>query len=241
MPARTRTKSRRPAPVDSTLAPQLGVNVLRTLRERILAWHYAPGFHLSETALCAEFASSRVPVREALHALVEQGLAEKVPNQGCFVRLPDVDGTQQLYDYRLSLELFVVERLARHGAPPDLLERQREVWTPLMRVKAGTVYDGTELVRLDECFHLELASALGNPYINAALRDVNDRLRFVRQVVITTPHRVQTTAGEHLAVLDAIERGDAEGARRAIWKNLNHARNLIEIAIARALCVAMRR
>ena len=42
--------------------------------------------------MCAEFAASRVPVREALRVLAEQGLVDKVPNQGCYVKQPDVDG-----------------------------------------------------------------------------------------------------------------------------------------------------
>ncbi len=50
------------------------------------------------------------------------------------------------------------------------------------------------------------ARAVENPYIFEALQDINDRLRFVRLAVATTPHRVQTTAGEHLMILDAVEK-----------------------------------
>ena len=70
----------------------LGKEILRSLRERILNWHYPPGRHLGEEMLCAEFSASRVPVREALRVLAEQGLVDKVPNQGCYVKQPDVEG-----------------------------------------------------------------------------------------------------------------------------------------------------
>src|SRR5690606_8096834 len=63
----------------------LSGQILAELRERVLNWRYPPGHHLGEVALCAEFSASRIPVREALRALAEQGLVEKVPNQGCFV------------------------------------------------------------------------------------------------------------------------------------------------------------
>ena len=101
--------------------------------------------------------------------------------------------------------------------------------------------DGDELVKADERFHLSLAEAVGNAPITEALEDINARLRFVRLVVITTPHRVQETAGEHLAILKALERRDAEAARKAVRQNLNHARNKVEIAISRALMKAHRR
>ncbi|MCX6953991.1 MAG: FCD domain-containing protein, partial [Verrucomicrobia bacterium] len=147
----------------------------------------------------------------------------------------------QLYDYRLALELFVVERLAETGPAPELEARIRATWEPLLLIRADEPVDGDVLVKADEEFHLGLARAVANPYIIETLEDINERLRFVRLVVITTPHRVQTTAGEHLAVLDALVKKDAEAARRALRQNINHARNKVEIALANALTRAHRR
>jgi DNA-binding GntR family transcriptional regulator len=238
MPRSPKAASAAAAPVSGPRSSQRGLQIVQELRARILNWHYPPRHHLSEAELCAEFASSRVPVREALQTLVEQGLVEKVLNQGCFVRQPDAVATQHLYDLRLALELFVVERLARTTLPADVAAALRATWEPWVNIRADDTIDGAELVRADETFHLTLAQTLGNPLIVESLADINDRLRFVRLVVATTPHRVQTTAGEHLAILDAIGRKDAELARRTVRQNLSHARNKIEIAIARALVAA---
>ena len=41
--------------------------------------------------------------------------------------------------------------------------------------------------------------------------------------------------GESLAILNALEQSDAEAAQRSLRQNINHARNKIELAIARAL------
>jgi DNA-binding GntR family transcriptional regulator len=60
----------------------------------------------------------------------------------------------------------------------------------------------------------------------------------VRLAVITTPHRFQETAGEHLAILDAILRADVNAVRRTLRQNINHARNKVELAIGRALMEA---
>jgi DNA-binding GntR family transcriptional regulator len=125
----------------------LGKEILRSLRERILNWHYPPGRHLGEEMLCAEFAASRIPVREALRVLAEQGLVDKVPNMGCYVKQPDVEGIHQLYDYRLALELFVVERLAETGPSAELAAKVRATWEPLLFVKADEAVDGDVLAR----------------------------------------------------------------------------------------------
>lgn len=216
----------------------LGAQILTQLRRRILDWHYPPGHHLGEQAICDEFSASRIPVREALRALAEQGLVDKVPNQGCYVKQPDVEKTHQLYDMRLALELFVGEALVHKMLPGAWSQAERAYWEPWMHVSANAVTDGDELVQADERFHLSLAGALGNTYIIESLRDINERLRFVRLAVITTPHRVQETAGEHIQILDALDRKDVEAVRKGLRQNINHARNKVEIAISRALMAA---
>jgi len=235
---RHRSSRRKKSAARDGAPSQLSQQILRSVRERILNWHYPPGHHLGEHALCAEFSASRIPVREALNALAEQGLVDKVPNQGCYVKQPDVDGVHQLYDLRLALELFVVERLARVGVPEEMIARERAYWEPLLEIRADDPVDGVELARADERFHITLARALGNNYILETLSDVYERLRFMRMTVITTPHRVQTTAGEHLKILDALTRRDAEAARRSVWQNINQARNKVEIALSQALAGA---
>jgi len=219
----------------------LGGQILAELRKRILNWYYPPGHHLAEQALCAEFSASRNPVREALRALAEHGLVDKVPNQGCFVKQPDVEEINELYELRLALELYVGETLVHKPLDPAWVAAQRAYWEPLLGVRADEKMNGDELVQADSDFHLGLARATGNRRIVQSLRDINERLRFVRLAVITTPHRVQETAGEHLAVLDALMRQDPEAVRRTLRQNINHARNKVEIAIGRALMMAHRR
>jgi DNA-binding GntR family transcriptional regulator len=94
------------------------------------------------------------------------------------------------------------------------------------------------LVAADTAFHLGMADALGNRTISASLKSIDERLRFVRLAVITNSHRIQDTAGEHLAILDAIARADTAAARRSLRQNISHARNKVELAISRALMAA---
>lgn len=238
MPRVRRSPSPRAAKMPAPTRSHMGREIAAKVRERILNWYYPPGAHLGEQKLCAEFSASRIPVREALKTLTEQGLVDQVPNSGCYVKQPDVAALHQLYDFRLALELFVVERLAQSGPPAELVTAVKSYWEPLLHIRADAPVDGEELVRADEAFHLGLARAVDNAYVLEALEDINDRLRFVRRVVITTPHRMQDTAGEHLKILAALEKKDVEAARRALWQNVSHARNKVEIALARALTTA---
>jgi len=127
------------------------------------------------------------------------------------------------------------KRLATTGLNPEFAARTRAIWEPRLEIKADAAVEGSELVQADEAFHLGFAREVGNPSIIEALAHINERLRFVRLVVITTPHRVQATAGEHLAVLAAVVQKDPEAARKALRLNINAARNKVEIALAQAL------
>jgi DNA-binding GntR family transcriptional regulator len=221
---------------DKDLAPKhLSQKVTQAIRDRILNWEYPPGQHLGERILCNEFGASRVPVREALNVLVEQGLVERVPNQGCYVRQPDLKGVHQLYDLRLALELFIVEALSRTSIPAAFLQGQRSYWEPLLSLSSAVTVSRDELIAADETFHTGLAKAFDNTYICDALSDLYERLRFVRLRVPTTAERVQATAAEHLKILEAIEGKDIEGAKGALLKNINEARNKVEAALTLAL------
>jgi DNA-binding GntR family transcriptional regulator len=91
------------------------------------------------------------------------------------------------------------------------------------------------LIVADETFHIGLARAFDNSYICEALSDLYERLRFVRLRVPTTAERVQATAAEHLKILEAIESKDIDGAKGALLKNINEARNKVEAALTLAL------
>lgn len=57
------------------------------LRDRILGSTYEPGGKLpTERELCEEFGISRITCRHALRLLQEQGLVERLPGKGTFVR-----------------------------------------------------------------------------------------------------------------------------------------------------------
>ena len=60
----------------------LSNDIFIALKDRIVRWHYPPGYRFTEEGLCEEFGVSRSPVREALRILVEKSLVDKEPRKG---------------------------------------------------------------------------------------------------------------------------------------------------------------
>jgi DNA-binding GntR family transcriptional regulator len=64
------------------------LQLARILRERIQSGQYPPGRKIPPlTALQEEFGLSDMTVRRAVGLLADEGLLEKVPGRGTFVRL----------------------------------------------------------------------------------------------------------------------------------------------------------
>ncbi|HEY3841241.1 MAG TPA: GntR family transcriptional regulator [Bryobacteraceae bacterium] len=82
----------------------LGRSVYESIRERILSGQYPLGSPLSRRRLAEEFATSLVPVAEALQRLEMEGLVESQPRVGTRVRTPTAAEVRGSYAVREALE-----------------------------------------------------------------------------------------------------------------------------------------
>jgi DNA-binding GntR family transcriptional regulator len=216
-------------------APNLSAEIFTELKNRIIHWEYMPDHRLTELALSEEFGVSRSPIREVLQMLEEKGLVKKVPRLGYTVRQPDLREVYELYEYRLALETFIVERLANEGMNEKIWQKLFNQWqTCLKQVRQV----GEDTSALDEEFHEQLAIALGNSVIHDQIKEVNERIHFIRLNDITTVGRFETTCHQHLLILDAINKRDVAAARANIKQNIEEGRSNVDRAIKEALSKA---
>lgn len=213
----------------------LSSEVFAVLKKRIIHWEYPPGYRFTEEQLCAEFKVSRSPIREALRMLVENGLVDKIPHYGYSVKQPNSVEIHELYDVRLALESFIVERVAERGLSPEEAQTLRQPWEIRL---SGLPQVDVDVAHEDERFHEALAQLTGNKALLDLLRSINERLRFVRMTDITTPERLQITCQQHLVILDRLIARDAVGARQAMKRNVEQGRDHVEVAFKEALARA---
>ena len=212
--------------------PNFSTEIFNVLRRRILSWEYPPHYRLTEEALCHEFGVSRAPIREVLRMLEDHELVVKTPHQGSYVQQPTLQQIDDLYDVRLALELFVVEKLVRHGMAET-------VWLPLwdqwQNLYHSQVVESVSLSELDESFHATLAKATGNNSLASYWSEVNARLSFVRETDITTLERLQETCQQHLPILAGIRTKNMAEAQDAMRLNIEFGRKNAASAIKNVL------
>jgi DNA-binding GntR family transcriptional regulator len=138
------------------------------LRAAICSGEIAPGAPLKQDEIAAEFSVSHTPVREALKALVSEGLATLHHNRGCFVSELSSAVARELMEFRAILE----PRLAG-WAIDDLTERDIEharllmakidkAGNPALRLQLATEFHTVIYTRANRPFFLEQVSRARN-------------------------------------------------------------------------------
>src|SRR5690606_22356252 len=115
-------EAREPVAVPSTLRS----HVLKQLRAHIVSGHYKPGERLNESRIARKLNISRIPIREALSQLQEQGLVTSHERRGMFVTKLSDQEVQQINSLRMVLEAEAM-RLARARMTPLVLAELSDV------------------------------------------------------------------------------------------------------------------
>ena len=151
--------------------PTLRAHLVRTLRQQILGGRYRPGERLNESQIAREFKISRIPVREALSQLQEQGLVMNHERRGMFVIQLSADEVQQINSLRMVLEPEAM-RLARARMTPEVLAELTAF------VEKMDAWDGPliEAAALDREFHAVIWRAAGNPFLERTLTSLTTSL-----------------------------------------------------------------
>jgi DNA-binding GntR family transcriptional regulator len=143
-----------------------------------------------------------------------------------------MEESYELYELRLALELYIVEQLAEKGMDgpnwQELYNRWHSYLTESLQIGENTSIQ-------DEDFHESLAKALGNTAIYQKVKEVNERLHFIRMNDITTTERWRLTCEQHLKILEMINKRDCEGARKSMKINIEEGRSNADRAIKEAL------
>ncbi len=212
----------RPAPPPAPGATQRIVDAITTA---IVERRLMPGTKLAEQPIADVFQVSRTLVRQALNQLSRDRLVTLEPARGAFVAQPSVDEARQVFEVRSMLETALVRQVCAAAAA------DRSVLDPLhvhLKAEAAAVarVDVAGRTRLLAEFHVVLARLGGNAVLEQLLADLLSRCSLIA-LMYQSAHSAEHSHAEHLAIVDAIVRGDARAATRLMQGHLgNVERNL---------------
>ena len=183
------------------------------LRQAIVRVELAPGTAISEAQLVERFRLSKAAVRAALAQLRAEGLVLAEPRRGHVIALLTMRDVREIYDLRLLLEP-PAARAAAGRISQSELGRLRTLCEPLPDLDDDA--SAQRFLQANRDIHLSIAAAGDNrrvASIVARLLDDSERARLFALRAGAARHGVRAHH-EHLALLDALDSGDAALAAR---------------------------
>jgi GntR family transcriptional repressor for pyruvate dehydrogenase complex len=186
----------------------------------------------SEKQLCTQFGVGRTSVREALRSLAAMGILESRMGEGTFVAEDTGRFIERSFEWGLLLNPKVVEDLietrlmleshtAYLAASKASAADRADAAAAVQRMKES-IEDPEAYLESDLQFHLTIARATQNSILRNLLSTTRGYLQvWIRETLAQpapggTEKRARLSIAEHRRILRALERRDAEGARRAM-------------------------
>ena len=189
------------------------------VKRQIVSGEYDGGTLISEGEVSAAVGVSRTPVREAFLRLAAEGMLRLFPKRGALVVPVSAAEIREVLDARLVLE----EHAARSAISAG---RHQELAAALRAILAKhdddeSPRDAARSTEIDQQFHGTIVDAAGNRLLTrfyAALRD--RQLRMGAAALLRDPGRYNAILGEHAAIADLIDRGDADAVASELARHL---------------------
>ncbi len=213
-----------PLSVENAVSPQLH----KRLRDRIVSCELAPGQRISETEIAASYEVSRQPVREAFIKLAEENLVSIRPQRGTFIKRISVSAALTARFIREAVEADLVRKVVDNATPDMIIDLTSHIE---LQKKVAEASAPAEFMRLDESFHQSLANYAKAPEVSDYLEGLNLPMTRVRNISARefSPGKLIT---QHAAIVEAIRKGSAKSADRAMRTHLREIKNDLPQVVA---------
>lgn len=192
----------------------------------LLSREIAPGQFITQRELVQITGFPLGAIRELVPRLEAEGLIRTVPHRGMQVPQVDLNLVRNAFQLRLFLEEAAVRIYAREADPAEVASLRADHERILAR---HATCDDADLMEDAEAVDLSLHSAivdhLGNAIVSNAYRVNWIKIKLIRlsETRLYVP-MIPSVMGEHMRIIEAIERRDPDGAARAMAGHIDVAR-----------------
>lgn len=202
----------------------LAEDVELKIKRIIFSGEIPPKSRLNIDELARRFECSKTPVREALKKLAAENLVTYVPKSGYFLQSLTMQEYIKRYELQELLETYLIKKMAGMSKFVDFgkLEKINDRMKNLIDAKS-LAFIGDE----NDVFHIALYEKYQNDYIFETLRKIWDEVRIQRNLMFVYPQFTEIIVSEHKAILDALRRGNAADAAKAMKQHYASGREAI--------------
>ena len=210
------------APADTR---RLSEVAYRALLEGLFTRKVPTGAFLSQSDLVRMLGVPVQPLRDALRILESEGVLTIHPRAGIEFLKPDLELTRSTYQFRSIIERAAARSYAENGDAGAItqLTQDHQALIEQISTKGLLPEHMGPLQALEDRLHGEMVASLRNPLIETTAQRLKNYLILIRlDRRITAPLALRTLR-EHLEVLHACQRRDADLAEAALVKHFQAA------------------
>lgn len=193
--------------------------VFDALRNAIIQGQLEEGEPLRQDEIARLFNTSRIPVREAISRLEEQGLVKTQRYKGAVVAGLSPQEAEEIFDLRALVEPEIIKN-AVPLMSTELLASARE------KCAAFSASDEPmEWGDLNRDFHETLYSASNLKFFREIAHNAIDRVERQIRAQLVMSNGMDRAGREHFGIMDACEAGDAELAANLTREHIQGAKS----------------
>jgi len=211
-------------PTSTGRKPTQAERIRTSLADAIVRGELGPGVALDEVGIAERFQVSRTPVREAIRQLEAIGFAEARPHRGAVVPHFTPEKLNDMFVVMAEMEALCARYAADHvtAAGRGELLRRHEACAEAARQGDVEAYYTRNIA-----FHDAIYRASQNDYLVEVTLSVRNRLAPFRKLQFEGIGRLSHSLAEHDAILQAIFRGDGDGAAALMRRHMQLVRTSV--------------
>jgi len=189
------------------------------IRAMIVDGKIPPGSRLTVRPIADQLALSATPIKAALVTLEREGVLVSQLHRGFFVPELSIDDMREIYEMREALDRLASRRAAsspKHAAIASALRANCNEQRAFLEADDVDGYRRSDLE-----FHRNLWILCGNNRLRRTAEELMGQMKLGNSLSARLPGRVALSLREHLAIVDAIEKGDIGTAESAAREHIN--------------------
>jgi DNA-binding GntR family transcriptional regulator len=191
----------------------LSDKVYKRLLSDIISGRISAGEKVGEELLSAKMRVSRTPVREAIHRLTQEGLIERIPRCGCFVKKQNRNEIRELFECRQVLECAALE-MGFSNIPKERLSAMSELIEDIEKMNLERQVELS--LKLDDILHSLIVEICPNELMKKMLLKLQQQCMPFRTFRSLNAEEISNVTSERVCILRALVAGDKEASVRLL-------------------------
>ncbi|MEH7012024.1 GntR family transcriptional regulator [Neobacillus niacini] len=179
----------------------LSQQIADSITMEIIEGQYKPGERLYEMKLTEHFGTSRAPIREALYILEKEGIVERSPRRGVFVKNYTSKELFDLYDVIYRLEEIALEKASESISESQLIYLKDLIGQMESEAEQKKIRNYFSLM---EKLQISFFEVTGNEVLKEVYTNLITRITRFRFMSLSHPLSLEHSIEEYKSIVDGL-------------------------------------